>query len=174
MRVRTPASTKYIETSGAISLATTVSANYTLLLSSDSPNSALVSDFGSDVAQVENNSKILKGSFIQTNLIAATVPCTVNLWVWLNSKGMTTSPTNGFDFSESPNTVNNQQLREKTIAYRRVSVSPNEFRSFRIRLAGRRNNFLPDPTSQLVMTIHNSGAGTISHSSFGRIRVLEG
>lgn len=175
MRVTQPASTSYIETSGAITLAATTSANYSVLLCSDSPNKALITDLASGIAQVENNSKILKkGSFIQFNIVSNTTPGIVNIWVWLNTKGAITTPTNAFDFSTAPTTEDNIQLREKTIAFRQVSLSTTEFRTIRVPLGARRNNFLVDPASQLVVTVHNQTGNTISYTAFGRIKTLEG
>lgn len=175
MRVRQPATTSYIETSGLATIATTTATSYLLLLASDGPNKALVTDL-SAVAQVENNSRILKrGSFMQFNLIANSAPAVVNLWVWLNKKGSITPPTNGYDFSLAPVTEDNAQLREQTVVYRRVSLSTTDFVTVRLPLGSRRNNYLTDPASALTLVVHNtSGASTISFTAYGRIKTLEG
>lgn len=173
--VKKPIATSYIR-SGTISLAASTAANYSLLLSSDSPLKTAITDLSSGVAQCENNTRIIKkGSFIQLNMLAATAPLVVGIWIYMNSKGMVVAPTDSDDFSEDPTTLANAQLREKTIYYRQVSLSTTEYRSIRIPLGSKRNNFLPDPTSILVMVLHNKTATTaMSFHAYGRIHTVEG
>lgn len=174
MRVKKPATTSYISVLGT-SLAASTTANYSILLANDSPNKALVTDMASVVAHCENNSTILRrGSFLHLNFLGTTVPAIVTVWLYMNSKGLVTAPTDGNDFSSLPQTEDNAQLREKTIFYRQVPLSSSEFRGVRIPLGGRRNNHLVDG-SILVLVIHNrTAAGAIQWSGYGRIRTIEG
>lgn len=175
MRVRKPSRTSYIEVSSTIGLATGVAANYSLLLCSDSPDKGIITNMSSTIAQVENNTRILKGSFINLQLLATTVPVIATVWVYMNYKGMVVAPTDGTDFNEGPQTLANAELRKNTIFYRRFPLSVNEWRNYRIPLFSRRNNFLADPTSVLAMEIHNTGAaGGLSILAYGRIKTLEG
>lgn len=167
--------TSYI-TSAPIAIAATVAPNYSLLINSDSPVKSTISDLGANIAQCENNSRIQKkGSFIQLNMIASTVPVMVGIWVYLNSKGMVVAPVNSSDFNQAPTTLANAQLREYTIFYRQVPLSTSEYRTIRIPLGSRRLNYMADPASILVMVIHNKDTvGSLTFSSFGRIRTIEG
>lgn len=174
IRVRQPISTSYIQTAAPITLAAGVATPYSMLLTADSPTKTNITDFSAGIAQSENNTRLMKGSFVQINLLPTTAPAMVGIWVWMNTKGQLTTPTDSLDFSQAPAVEDNTQLREKTIAYRQVPTSTSEFRSIRIKLAGRRNNFMPDATI-LVMMIHNmSATASLSFSAFGRIRTLEG
>lgn len=173
--VRKPIHTSYIDVSTGIALAASVDANYSLLLASDSPNTSLVTDMASVVSQVENNSRIIKkGSFIQLNFLASDAPGTVGIWVYMNSKGTVVAPADIDDFNQGPNTLANSQLREYTIFYKQMSLDINSFRSLRIPLGSRRNNYLSDG-SILVIVIDNMSATTaIQFSGYGRIRTIQG
>lgn len=176
VRVKQPISTSYIDVSAGISLAAGLNANYSLLLSSDSPNKALVSDMAGIVSQCENNTRIIKkGSFLHLNFLATVAPAVVGIWVYLNKKGMVTAPVDTDDFSQGPTTEDNAQLREQTIFYKHFPLDINSFRSIRIPLGSRRNNWMTDPTTTLVIVIDNlSATAAIQWNGYGRIKLVEG
>lgn len=172
--VKKPITTSYIDVSSYIGLAASVDANYSLLIASDSPNKALVTDMVSVVAQYENNSRIRKGSFLKLHFLPTTTPSVVTIWVYMNTKGMVVAPTDGDDFSQLPLTLANAQLREYTIFYKQVSLDVNHFRTVHIPLFSRRNSFMADG-SILVLAIDNQWPDTaISFGGYGRIRTSEG
>lgn len=176
MRVKQPAETSYIQTATApISIAAGVLAIYPLLIASDSPDKSIVSNLAANAAQCENNTKLLKGSFIQFAIISETVPCYVTLWLYMNSKNTITAPANSTDFSNLPLTEDNAQLREKTIIFKQFALSNTDYRILKIPLTRRsgRNSFMND-SSILNLVVHNRGAGAIGYHAYGRIRTLEG
>lgn len=175
LRVKKPITTSYIDVSTAITLAAGVDANYSLLLASDSPNKALVTDLASVVSQCENNTRIIKkGSFISLNFLAQDAPGVVGIWVYMNVKGQVVAPVDSDDFNQGPTTLANAQLREYTIFYRQMPLDINSFRSIRIPLGSRRNNYMADG-SILVLAIDNVYSTTgLQFSGYGRIRTIEG
>lgn len=172
--VRKPANTSYIETAGPITLAAGVTANYTLILASDSPNKALVADMAGVLAQCENNSRITKGSFIDMSFFTGSAFAVVNVWAYLNPKGMITAPTTGYDFNQAPTTEDNAQLRKQTIFYKRFVLTFPESRHFRFRLGGKRNNYLTDGSNLVIVVQNAATASTLSFHAYGRIRTIEG
>lgn len=127
------------------------------------------------ISQVENNTRIMKGSFLKLNVLATTAPAIVGIWVYMNTKGMITAPVDSDDFNEGPTTEDNAQLREKTIFYGHFPLSTSEFRSIKIPLWSRRNNYLTDPSTTLVVVVHNKNTTpSIQFQGYGRIRTLEG
>lgn len=172
--VKKPITTSYIDVSSYIGLAASVDANYSLLIASDSPNRALVTDMVSVIAQCENNTRIKKGSFLTLHFLPTTTPSVVTIWVYMNPKAMVVAPVDGDDFSQLPTTLANSQLREYTIFYKQVALDVNHFRTVRIPLWSKRNNYLTDG-SILQMTIDNQWPDTaISFGGYGRIRTSEG
>lgn len=173
---KAPAETSYIQTATApISLAAGVLAVYPLLIASDTPDKSIVTNLAANAAQCENNTRLLKGSFIQFAMISETVPCYVTLWLYMNSKASITPPANSTEFSALPLTEDQAQLREKTIIFKQFALSTTDYRILRIPLTRRsgRNNFMND-ASILNLVLHNRGAGAIDFHAFGRIRTLEG
>lgn len=171
--VRKPVSTHYLDVSTGIALASTVDANYSVLLASDSPDKTIVTNLSSTVAQCENGSRILKkGSFLLLNFLSDG-PGIVNLWVYMNEKGTVVAPTDSDDFSQGPLTLANQQLREHTIFYKSLTLDTNAARQIRIPLGSRRNNYMGD-TNILVLAVDNTTTTAISFNGYGRVRTVEG
>lgn len=172
-QVRKPIYTNYIETSGLITLAATVDANYGVLLPADSPNKILVTDFASVIAQCENNSRIMKRSFIKM-IFVADAPVIASIWVWINTRGMITASTDPYAFSLLPQTEDNAQLRERTLFYKRFIVTPEIGREIHVPLARRRNNYISDASTLTIQIGNNSAVGNLSFSAYGRVRTIEG
>lgn len=171
--VKKPLSTSYIETGGDITLAAGTTANYSMLLASDSPDKSIVTNLAATVAQCENNSKIGPRSFIQLGLASPTGPATVTLWVYMNAKGTVVAPANGYAFSQGPVTLANANLRAHTLLYRRVTLSAETPRNVRLKLSTRRNNYLSDG-SILVLSVTNPAATAVTYNAYGRLHIVPG
>lgn len=172
---RKPITTSYL-TSGTlniISFGTTV--NVGMLVASDSPDKSIITDFSSTIAQVENNSKIVrKGSILKISATSTVDSQLLVIWIYMNMKGNVVAPVTSDAFNTAPLTLANAQLRKYTIFYWKGLLSAQNPRSWRIPLFSRRNSTMYDLTS-IRLNITNAGsAGNINYVAYGRFKSIEG
>lgn len=163
-----PRVTSFLNSAGLTGIAAATTTLYSLAIAQDSPDKSLITDFGgTNIINVENNSNIQPRSFLKLILTSESNVNPVTVQIYRLKVGMT-EPTSANIFNQGPQTEDNQQIRERTLFYRKMILGEANVATYLyIPLYKKRNSFLGD-SERLKMMIANEG-GVLAWTGFGRL-----